>query len=111
MTGIVDFRNLLIDENGDAITSSNPLPTTGGGGGGGAGVFGPYALNDFENGATLYLGKVKSDGTWLLQKYDQAIGSMRYANESNNASVTTYASAWSNKSTLTYNEFQVLTGV
>lgn len=111
MTGIVDFRNLLINENSDAITASNPLPTTGGGGGGGAGVFGPYALNDFENGATLYLGKVKSDGTWLLQEYDQDIGSMRYANESNNASVTTYASAWSNKSTLTYNEFQVLTGV
>ena len=34
MTGIVDFRNLLIDENGGAITSTNPLPTTGGGGGG-----------------------------------------------------------------------------
>lgn len=35
MTGIVDFRNLLIDENGDAINATNPLPTTGGGGGGG----------------------------------------------------------------------------
>jgi len=111
MTGIVDFRNLLIDENGDPINPGNPLPTTGGGGGGGAGVFGPYALNDFADGSTLYLGKVKSDGTWLLQKYDQVIGSMRYANESNNAGVTTYTSAWGNKSTLNYDEFQVLTGV
>ena len=36
---------------------------------------------------------------------------MRYANVSNNAGITTYASAWSGKSGLTYNEFQVLTGV
>jgi hypothetical protein len=35
MTGIVDFRTELLDENGNPITSSNPLPTTGGGGGGG----------------------------------------------------------------------------
>ena len=35
MTGIVDFRTELLDENGDPITASNPLPTTGGGGGGG----------------------------------------------------------------------------
>ena len=111
MTGIVDFRTELLDETGAPITSSNPLPTTGGGGGGSSGVFGPYALNDFENGATLYLGKVKSDGTWLLQKYDQGAGAMRYANVSNNAGVTTYATAWSGKSGLTYNEFQVLTGV
>jgi len=111
VAGIVDFRTELLDEDGNPITSSNPLPTTGGGGGGSSGVFSSYALNDFENGTTLYLGKVKSDGTWLLQKYDQGTGVMRYANESNNAGVTTYASAWSGKSGLTYNEFQVLTGV
>lgn len=35
MTGIVDFRTELLDENGDPITASNPLPVTGGGGGGG----------------------------------------------------------------------------
>jgi hypothetical protein len=111
MTGIVDFRTSLLDENGNPITDGNPLPTTGGGGGGGSGVFDLYALNDFLNGNTLYLGKVKSDGTWLLQKYDQAIGSMRYANESNNSGVITYSSAWSGKSSLIYSEFQVLTGV
>jgi hypothetical protein len=36
MTGIVDFRTELLDENGNPITALNPLPTTGGGGGGGA---------------------------------------------------------------------------
>jgi hypothetical protein len=35
MTGIVDFRTSLLDENGNAINVGNPLPTTGGGGGGG----------------------------------------------------------------------------
>jgi hypothetical protein len=35
MTGIVDFRTELLDENGNPITALNPLPTTGGGGGGG----------------------------------------------------------------------------
>lgn len=35
MTGIVDFRTELLDEDGNPITASNPLPVTGGGGGGG----------------------------------------------------------------------------
>jgi len=35
VTGIVDFRTELLDENGDPISASNPLPVTGGGGGGG----------------------------------------------------------------------------
>ena len=38
MTGIVDFRTSLLDENGNAINLANPLPTTGGGGGGGSGL-------------------------------------------------------------------------
>ena len=36
MTGIVDFRTEILDENGDPITALNPFPTTGGGGGGGS---------------------------------------------------------------------------
>ena len=36
MTGIVDFRTELLDEDGNPITASNPLPVTGGGGGGGS---------------------------------------------------------------------------
>jgi hypothetical protein len=34
MTGIVDFRTSLLDENDAPINALNPLPTTGGGGGG-----------------------------------------------------------------------------
>lgn len=31
MSGIVDFRTEIEDQNGDAITSQNPFPVTGGG--------------------------------------------------------------------------------
>lgn len=111
MTGIVDFRTSLLDETGAPIDGANPLPVTGGGGGGGGSALDPYALNDFLDGDPLYLGKVKFDGTWLLQKFSSATGEMRYANVSNNAGVTTYASAWSGKAGLTYGLFQTLTGV
>lgn len=111
MTGIVDFRTSLLDKTGAPIDVGNPLPVTGGGGGGGGAALDPYALNDFLDGDPLYLGKAKSDGTWLLQKYTSSSGEMRYANLSNNAGVTTYASAWSGKTGLTYGLFQTLTGV
>ena len=110
MTGIVDFRTALLDETGAPIDDANPLPVTGGGGGGGSPTD-PYTLNDFLDGDPLYLGKAKSDGTWLVQKYSTSSGEMRYANLSNNAGVTTYASAWSGRAGLTYGLFQTLTGV
>lgn len=44
-----------------------------------------YALNDFADGNPLYLGKVKADGTWLLQRFNSSTGEMRYANLSNNS--------------------------
>lgn len=34
MSGIVDFRTQLLDEEGAPIDATNPLPVTGGGGGG-----------------------------------------------------------------------------
>lgn len=111
MSGVVDFRTLLEDENGNPINALNPLPTTGGGGGAGSGnPTEPYALNDFADGDPLYLGKVKADGTWLVQRYSAASGEMRYANLSNNAGLT-YATAWSGKASLNYALFQALTGV
>ena len=58
MSGVVDFRTLLEDENGNPITSLNPLPTTGGGGGGG-GTLADVLLTD-SNGA-LFVGR--DDGT------------------------------------------------
>lgn len=110
MTGIVDFRTSLLDKVGAPIDVGNPLPVTGGGGGGGGSPTDPYLLNDFQDGTPLYLGKAKSDGTWLVQRYNGTTGEMRYANLSNNAGLT-YATAWSGRATLNYALFQSLTGV
>jgi hypothetical protein len=110
MTGIVAFRTSLTDENGLAIDTGNRLPVDGAGGGGGS-LLEPYALNDFADGTPLYLGKAKSNGTWLVQRYSSDTGEMRYANNSNNVLITTYAAAWSGRATLSYGLFQVLTGI
>jgi hypothetical protein len=58
MTGIVDFRTELLDENGNPINALNPLPTTGGGGGGGS-LLADVLLTD-DTGA-LFVGR--DDGT------------------------------------------------
>ena len=58
MSGVVDFRTLLEDENGNPINALNPLPTTGGGGGGG-GALADVLLTD-SNGA-LFVSR--DDGT------------------------------------------------
>ena len=58
MTGIVDFRTELLDENGNPITALNPLPTTGGGGGGGS-LLADVLLTDGT--AALFVGR--DDGT------------------------------------------------
>ena len=69
-----------------------------------------YALNDLEDAEPMFIGKVTSDGTWLVQKFTGG-SVMSYANLSNNATVTSYADAWSNRATLTYGAFETLTGV
>jgi hypothetical protein len=112
MSGVVDFRTILEDENGNPINAFNPLPTTGGGGGGGGGSpLDAYALNDLGGTDPLYIGKVRSDGVWIVQNYSTAAGTMRYANLSNNQGYPSYASAWAARATLTYGMFQTLTGV
>lgn len=102
-SGIIPYRTQIIDANGNPFTTNNPLPVTGG-----SAVNG-YSLNDFEDGTTLYVGKVKPDGTWLLQRFTG--GAMRYANISNNAGVPSYTSAWAGRVGLTYGIFQSITGV
>lgn len=77
----------------------------------GAGNLSAYAVNNFIDGSPMYVGKVRADGAWLIQKYSTSTGEMVYANVSNNISVTTYAAAWSGRASLTYSVFQNLTGV
>jgi len=59
---------------------------------------------------TTYVGKQSVDGQWMIQKIvDTVIGTitittLQYATVVNNSTITTYTSAWSDKSTLTYSE-------
>jgi hypothetical protein len=67
-----------------------------------------YFLNDFLNGDPLYVGKSAGGNTWLVQKFSTTSGVMLYATQVNNASITTYADAWSNRLTLTYGQYQTV---
>lgn len=70
-----------------------------------------YAVNNVEQAATTYVGKVTPRGAWLVQRYVEATGVFDYANQSNNSTYTTYGTAWTNRATLTYAVFDALTGV
>ena len=69
-----------------------------------------YQTNNLEDSDPLYVGKTKTDGTWLVEKFVNSTGVKTYANLSNNSGVATYADAWSNRATLTYNRFDEITG-
>jgi hypothetical protein len=71
---------------------------------------GTYQTNNLEDGSTIYIGKSKASGTWLVEKFVDATGVKTYANLSNNLSVTTYSDAWTNRATLTYGRFEEITG-
>ena len=70
-------------------------------------VFANYKSNDLDiDGTTTYVGQQKvTTGEWLIQKIDDATGDLTitWANISNNALVTTYTDAWTDRATLTYN--------
>lgn len=70
-----------------------------------------YATANVLDGTPLYIGKVRGDGVWIVAKFDSAAGSMLYANTSNNAGVSDYASAWAAHAALVYGSFETLTGV
>ena len=70
-----------------------------------------YTVNNVIGTDPLYVGKVRSNGVWLLMKYGVAAGTITYANQSNNAAVSLYADAWTDRATLTYGAFQTLNGV
>ena len=70
-----------------------------------------YSVNNVDNAATTYIGKVTPRGTWLIQRYVDATGVFTYANLSNNTSTTAYGAAWTNRAALTYAAFEDLAGV
>ena len=72
-----------------------------------------YILNDFEvaSSTLTYLGKEKNNGTWLVVSIDSSTGQFRFANVSNNSSLTTYTTAYAARATLTYDILENLTGL
>lgn len=79
----------------------------------------PYKIADEESLAvtTKYYGFLKNDGAWIILRQATLTSpyTYRYANASNNGAVTGYHSggtpAWTNRATLTYDYFDVLTGL
>ena len=67
-----------------------------------------YNLNDLAGDDPLYLGKSAGGNNWLVQRFSTSAGTMLYATQQNNPNITTYASAWANRTTLTYNQYQVV---
>lgn len=76
-----------------------------------ADLLAPYALNNLDDVDPMYIGKVISDGRWLIQRFGKVTGVMTYANVSNNPTTTTYSDAWAGRVGLVYGTFQSLTGV
>ena len=63
---------------------------------------------------TTYVGKQSVDGQWMVQKIvDTIVGTittttLQYATVVNNTTKTTYANAWTDRTTLTYSEIKNL---
>lgn len=70
-----------------------------------------YQVDYLEDSEPIYVGKTNSSGTWLIEKLVVSTGVKTYANLSNNSSYATLDGAWSDRATLTYNQFHILTGV
>lgn len=70
-------------------------------------AMGEYVVNDIEEtGGVTYLGKEDMAGDWFIQKIDETTGtSIRFATIKNNASITSYTNAWTDRATLTYGTY------
>lgn len=72
---------------------------------------GSYGVNNLDDStSTIYIGKTKTGGIWLVEKFDESTGAKTYANHSNNGLIADYSDAWTNRATLTYGRFDEITG-
>ncbi len=68
-----------------------------------------WTFTDTETvGIYTYYGFQKPDGEWQIKRIDSPLTQMRIANIANNPTQTTYALAWLNVLTLTYNKVSEL---
>ena len=70
-------------------------------------AFGDYIANDIEEtGTTTYIGFENLDGDYFIQRIVESSGrEIRFATIINNPTRTTYALAWTNRATLTFETY------
>lgn len=72
-------------------------------------ALGQYQTNDTSNTelSPYYVGKEDDDGDWFVMKVTTTAGaiSIRYASHKNNNSYTTYSTAWTDRTSLTYGTY------
>ena len=70
-------------------------------------ALGDYVANDIEEtGDITYIGFENLDGDYFIQKIDATSGkSIRFGTIINNPTRTTYALAWTNRATLTFDTY------
>lgn len=64
-----------------------------------------FSVNNIDEASSTvtYFGKESDEGFWVILKKDTSSGkAFTYATINNNASVTSYSSAWSARASLTY---------
>ena len=73
-----------------------------------------YQTNDIDDGDTatdvVYIGLEKDDGTWCMKKIDETTSTLptfQYATVANNVATTNYSDAFTNRATLTYQDYQL----
>ena len=70
-----------------------------------------YGVNNLDDTTTsdvLYIGMENIDGAWAIQKLDETSDlDITYATVVNNDTVTTYSDAWTNRDTLTYQDYSI----
>lgn len=91
-------RVYIVGSDESQVSDSNPLPID------------PieYNTNDIEEAsATLtYIGMEDKNGNWYIKKIDTSSGnSFAHATVTNNSSYTDYDTAWTNRATLTYENY------
>ena len=78
-------------------------------------MFANYKVHETdEDGTTTYVGKIKAtSGAWIMERFVDNGGDITatYANESNNGSYTSLATAWTNRTALNFATINTLTGI
>jgi len=68
-----------------------------------------FGTNDIDEASSTltYVGKEDADENWVVQQIDTSSGTaITYATETNNPTYETYASAWTDRATLTYQNYK-----